>query len=52
LVIDEKYHLQNEIAQKEAHIQTLQDEKDNKIKDLEQKLEMISHHLQNLGLKQ
>jgi integrase len=51
LVIDEKYHLQNEIAQKEAHIQTLQDEKDNKIKELEQKLELISQHLSNLSIK-
>jgi len=52
LVIDEKYQLQNEIAQKEAQIQALQDEKDIKIKALEQKLEMISHHLLNLELRQ
>lgn len=48
LIIDEKYQLQNEIEQKDIQIKSLQDDKDNKIRELEQKLEMISQHLLNL----
>lgn len=51
LTIDESYLLQMEIAQKDEQIKTLQNDKDQRIKELEQKLEMIFHHLSNLSLK-
>jgi integrase len=50
LTIDEKYQVLNELELKNQHIQKLENDKDQKIKELEQKLEMISHHLKNLGL--
>lgn len=49
LTIDESYLLQMEITQKDEQIKNLQNDKDLKIKELEQKLDLINQHLFNLG---
>jgi integrase len=51
LIMSDRYQLKNELAQKDEQIKTLQNDKDQRIKELEQKLEMISHHLSNLSTK-
>lgn len=51
LIIDDRYQLKDEIAQKDEQIKSLQNDKDLKIKELEQKLEVISHHILNLSNK-
>lgn len=49
LTIDEKYQVLNELELKNQYIQKLETDKDQKIKELEQRLEMINNHLLNLN---